>query len=223
MSALSRGKISDEPSGDMRKLSCGQLAALFYNQSLERAGPVAAPAVAEMTKVFENISGRQHCPGERDSALGRPHGTGCVGSPEGGRQQAVCHPEFSAGTRRGRPLHPLDPFYLARKAREYDFPTRFIKLAGDINLRKPYFILNKQDALKVMRKLLNGSRVLLLGVAYRRDSNYPRESPALKVMELLEQCGAEVIYHDPFIPVLKPQASYGLTAPFGGAGAKSAA
>ena len=107
----------------------------------------------------------------------------------------------------------LDPFYLAWKAREYDFPTRFIELAGEINLKMPYFVADKlQAALNAVKKPLNGSRVLVLGVAYKKDINDPRESPALKVIELLEDRGAEVMYHDPHIPVLRPQASYGRTA-----------
>jgi UDP-N-acetyl-D-glucosamine dehydrogenase len=193
---------------------CGELAELFYRQSLTEVVRVSSPAIAEMAKVFENTYRAVNialvnemallCDRMQldiwevlDAAATKPFGI------------QIFHP----GPGVGGHCIPLDPFYLAWKAREYDFPTRFIELAGEINLRMPYFVVDKlQAALNQEHKPLAGSRILLLGVAYKRDSNDPRESPALKVMELLEQRGAIVAYHDPHIPELRPQASFRRTA-----------
>ena len=96
---------------------------------------------------------------------------------------------------------PIDPFYLTWKAREYDFSTRFIELAGEINLRMPYFVVEKAARiLGTQRKSLRGAKVLVLGVAYKKDIPDERESPALKVIQILLKEGAEVSYHDPCIP-----------------------
>lgn len=101
---------------------------------------------------------------------------------------------------------PLDPHYLAWKAREYDFTLRFVELAGEINAGMPYFVIGKlARLLNAHGRPLRGARVLLLGVAYKRDVNDVRESPALRMMELLREAGSEVLYHDPLVPVLEPE------------------
>jgi UDP-N-acetyl-D-glucosamine dehydrogenase len=94
---------------------------------------------------------------------------------------------------------PLDPFYLSWKAKEYDFHTRFIELAGEINLSMPYHVVSTTlEALNKQKKTLNGSKVLVLGVSYKKDIDDLRESPSLTVIELLQKEGAEVFYNDPF-------------------------
>ena len=96
---------------------------------------------------------------------------------------------------------PVDPFYLAWKAREYDFSTRFIELAGEVNLSMPYFVVQKAERmLGLQAKSLRGSRVLVLGVTYKEDLPDMRESPALKVIQLLMKEGCEVEYYDPYVP-----------------------
>ena len=189
---------------------CGELAELFYQQSLGQVVRVTSPAVAEMAKVFENTYRAVNIALVNEMALLcdrmgldvwevlRAAGTKPFGIQI-----------FYPGPGVGGHCIPLDPFYLAWKAREYDFPTRFIELAGEINLRMPYFVVDKlQAALNQDKKPMTGARVLVLGVAYKKDSNDARESPALKVMELLEARGAEVVYHDPLIPEIRPQASF---------------
>jgi hypothetical protein len=104
---------------------------------------------------------------------------------------------------------PLDPFYLAWKAREYGSPTRFIELAGEVNVRMPEYVVEKlQLALNQVRKAVNGSRILVLGMAYKKDIDDPRESPAFELVEHLLSLGAEVDYHDPHIPVAPKMRSW---------------
>jgi len=108
---------------------------------------------------------------------------------------------FDPGPGVGGHCIPLDPFYLAWKAREYDFHVRFIELAGEINVSMPYFVREKVTrVLNEDGRAVKNSKLLVLGVAYKKDIEDWRESPALKVIELLEKDGAEIQYHDPFVP-----------------------
>jgi UDP-N-acetyl-D-glucosamine dehydrogenase len=110
---------------------------------------------------------------------------------------------FKPGPGLGGHCIPLDPFYLSWKAREVDFYTEFIELAGKVNSNMPYFCRDKINrALNERGRPLRGSRVLVLGVAYKADIDDVRESPALKLIELLQGHGAEVSYHDPYVPEL---------------------
>jgi UDP-N-acetyl-D-glucosamine dehydrogenase len=100
---------------------------------------------------------------------------------------------------------PIDPFYLTWKAREYGQNTRFIELAGEINTAMPQYVVNRvSEALNGKRKAVNGSRVLLLGLAYKANVDDDRESPTYHLMDLLKQQGAEVAYYDPHVPVIRP-------------------
>jgi UDP-N-acetyl-D-glucosamine dehydrogenase len=108
---------------------------------------------------------------------------------------------FDPGPGVGGHCIPLDPFYLAWKAREYDFHVRFIELAGEINVGMPYFVREKViRALNERGQAIKGAKILVLGVAYKRDVDDCRESPAVKVMELLAREGARIDYHDPHVP-----------------------
>lgn len=189
---------------------CGELAQLFYSQSLDRVIQVKSPAVAEMAKVFENTYRAVNIALVNEMALLCDRmGLDVWDVLDAAGTKPFGIQIFSPGPGVGGHCIPLDPFYLAWKARQYDFPTRFIELAGEINWRMPYFVVDKlQDLLNQDRKPLNGSRVLLLGVAYKKNSNDDRESPALKVFEILEQRGAEVCYHDPLVAEVRPQASF---------------
>jgi UDP-N-acetyl-D-glucosamine dehydrogenase len=116
---------------------------------------------------------------------------------------------FYPGPGLGGHCIPIDPFYLTSKAREYDFPTKFIELAGEVNTAMPYYVVQRvMEALNNRRKSINGSRILLLGMAYKKDIDDPRESPSFKLLELLQEKGAEVHYNDPHIPVLPPMRKY---------------
>ena len=110
---------------------------------------------------------------------------------------------FYPGPGMGGHCIPIDPFYLSWKAKEYDFTTRFIQLAGEINVSIPYYVVSKTvDALNEREKSIKGAKILILGVAYKKDVDDARESPALAVMDLLQKKGATVLYHDPYISSL---------------------
>lgn len=186
--------------------ACQDVACTMYQQTILTVVPVSSPAVAEMTKVFENtyravnialvnelamLCDRMEIDVWEvlDAAATKPFGIQI----------------FYPGPGVGGHCIPLDPFYLAWKAREYDFSTRFIELAGEINLRMPYFVKDKVvRALGEAGKPLYGSKILVLGVAYKKNIVDERESPALKVIQLLEKEGAHVVYHDPFVPEVHP-------------------
>jgi UDP-N-acetyl-D-glucosamine dehydrogenase len=108
---------------------------------------------------------------------------------------------FYPGPGLGGHCIPIDPFYLSRKAREYQFSTRFIELAGELNVQMPYYVVGKlEEALRARGRQLAGAQILLLGLAYKKDIDDPRESPSFKILELLEQKGAKVVYNDPHVP-----------------------
>ena len=112
---------------------------------------------------------------------------------------------FYPGPGLGGHCIPIDPFYLTWKAREFERSTRFIELAGEINTAMPVHVVERLgEALNSARKPLNGSRVLVLGLAYKPNVDDERESPSYRIMELLKQRGAEVAYYDPYVPVIRP-------------------
>ncbi len=116
---------------------------------------------------------------------------------------------FYPGPGLGGHCIPVDPYYLSWKAREYDFATRFIELAGEINTSMPYHVVESvADALNDRQKSINGSRILLLGVAYKKDVDDLRESPSLKLLELLAARGAKLDYNDPYFPALHKMRHY---------------
>jgi UDP-N-acetyl-D-glucosamine dehydrogenase len=120
------------------------------------------------------------------------------------------HP-FYPGPGLGGHCIPIDPFYLSWKAKEFDFRTRFIELAGEINNNMPYHVLSSVgSALNRHKKSVNGARVLILGVAYKKDIDDLRESPALTIIELLQKDGAQVSYHDPYFPFIGKGRKYDL-------------
>jgi UDP-N-acetyl-D-glucosamine dehydrogenase len=120
------------------------------------------------------------------------------------------HP-FYPGPGLGGHCIPVDPFYLSWKAKEWDFRTRFIELAGEINTNMPYHVLSSvSGALNRHKKSVNGARVLVLGVAYKKDIDDLRESPALTIIELLQKDGAQVSYHDPYFPFIGKGRKYDL-------------
>jgi UDP-N-acetyl-D-glucosamine dehydrogenase len=109
---------------------------------------------------------------------------------------------FYPGPGLGGHCIPIDPFYLTWKAREYEIPTRFIELAGEINTSMPRYVVTRlAEALNARAgKALNGARVLLVGIAYKKNVDDPRESPSFKLLELLSERGAELDFHDPYVP-----------------------
>ena len=189
-----------------------RMASAMYGSIFNRTVPVSSPATAEMTKLLENI---YRCVNialvnelkllcQRmdidiweviDAAKTKPFGF---------------HP-FYPGPGLGGHCIPVDPFYLSWKAKEFDFRTRFIELAGEINVSMPYNVVSAvTDALNARKKALNGAKVLLLGVAYKKDIDDLRESPALTIIELLQKAGAEVRYNDPYFAFVGKGRKYDL-------------
>ncbi len=192
--------------------TASDMASALYGAIFKRTVRVSSPAAAEMTKLLENI---YRCVNIAlvnelkllslrmgldiweviDAAATKPFGF---------------HP-FYPGPGLGGHCIPVDPFYLSWKAKEWDFRTRFIELAGEINISMPYHVIaSLASALNRHKKAVNGSRIMVLGLAYKKDVDDLRESPSLTIIELLQKEGAEVSYHDPFFPSVGKGRKYDL-------------
>jgi UDP-N-acetyl-D-glucosamine dehydrogenase len=189
-----------------------ELAGALYGSIFQRTVPVSSPAAAEMTKLLENI---YRCV---NIALVNELKLLCLRMNldiweviEAASTKPFGFHPFYPGPGLGGHCIPVDPFYLSWKAKEWDFRTRFIELAGEINTNMPYHVLASiGGALNGHKKSLNGSRVLILGVAYKKDIDDLRESPALTIIELLQKEGAQVSYHDPYFPFIGKGRKYDL-------------
>jgi len=182
--------------------ACTDVGAAFYAETIIKVIKCSSPAIAEMAKVFENTYRAVNIALVNEMALLCDRmGLDVWEMLDAAFTKPFGIQPFYPGPGVGGHCIPIDPFYLAWKAREFDFPTRFIELAGEINLRMPRFVVGKAERiLGSQGKALRGSRVLVLGAAYKRDLPDERESPAIRVMELLVAEGAQVSYHDPLIP-----------------------
>jgi UDP-N-acetyl-D-glucosamine dehydrogenase len=192
--------------------AASELAGALYGSIFARTIPVSSPAAAEMTKLLENI---YRCV---NIALVNELKLLCLRMgidiweviAAASTKPFGFHP-FYPGPGLGGHCIPVDPFYLSWKAKEWDFRTRFIELAGEININMPYHVLASiGGALNGHKKSLNGSRVMILGVAYKKDIDDLRESPALTIIELLQKEGAQVSYHDPYFPFIGKGRKYDL-------------
>jgi UDP-N-acetyl-D-glucosamine dehydrogenase len=192
--------------------TASQLAGALYNSIFRRIIPVSTPAAAEMTKLLENI---YRCV---NIALVNELKLLCLRMnidifeviAAASTKPFGFHP-FYPGPGLGGHCIPVDPFYLSWKAKEWDFQTRFIELAGEINSNMPYHVVASiGGALNKHKKALNGSKVLVLGMAYKKDIDDLRESPSLTVIELLQKEGAEVSYNDPYFPTVGRGRKYNL-------------
>ncbi len=179
-----------------------QIASALYGSIFSRTVPVSSPAVAEMSKLLENIYRCVNIALVNElKQLCERMGIDIFEVIEAAKTKPFGFQAFYPGPGLGGHCIPIDPYYLSWKAREFDFRTRFIELAGEINTRMPYYVVDRTaEALNVRRKALKGSRVLVLGVAYKKDIDDLRESPALTIIELLRKRGAEVAYSDPYFP-----------------------
>jgi len=179
-----------------------EVALAFYRQTILDVVPVSSSRAAEMVKVFENTFRAVNIALVNELAMlcDRMHlNVWEVLDAAGTKPFGIM--SFYPGPGVGGHCIPLDPHYLEWKAREFNFNTRFIALAGEINRRMPEFVLDKAMRLLSDRGLgLRGSQVLALGVAYKKDVDDPRESPAAEIIELLVQRGARLAYHDPLVP-----------------------
>ncbi|WP_458411715.1 nucleotide sugar dehydrogenase [Schinkia sp. CFF1] len=182
---------------------CTKVAASLYRSVLEgEVHEVSSPAVAEMEKIYENTFRHVNIALANEMAiLCNKMGIDVWEVIDAAKTKPYGFMPFYPGPGLGGHCIPIDPFYLTWKAREYNYHTRFIELAGEINNTMPAFVVDKMASiLNNVKKPLNGSKVLLLGVAYKKDIDDLRESPVLKIIEILEQKGVEIAYHDLFIP-----------------------
>ncbi|MGB4503411.1 MAG: nucleotide sugar dehydrogenase [Syntrophaceticus sp.] len=190
--------------------ACLDVAKTFYEQTIINVVPVSSPSVAEMTKVFENTYRSINIALVNEimllcdrMGLDVWEVVDAAGTKPFGIQT------FYPGPGVGGHCIPIDPFYLTWRARQFDFHTRFIELAGEINIQASYHVVDVVSrALNKVGKCLNGSKILVLGVAYKKDISDVRESPALKIIELLRKDYADVSYHDPHVPHLKAHHPY---------------
>ncbi len=177
------------------------LAALVYSSFNESVHKVSSPRVAEMEKLLENIFRIVNVSLVNEMALlANRMDIDIWEVIEAAATKPYGFMPFYPGPGAGGHCIPLDPFYLSWKAKEYNFNAKFIELAGEINDMMPHYILVKAlNVLNRRQKSLNGSKILVLGVAYKKDISDDRESPILKIIELLRHKGAEVIYNDPYV------------------------
>lgn len=182
---------------------CTEIAATLYRNVLEgEIFTVSSPAVAEMEKILENTFRNINVALVNEMAiLCERMGIDVWEVIEAAKTKPYGFMAFYPGPGLGGHCIPIDPFYLTWKAREYDYHTRLIEIAGEINDYMPEFVVEKAShILNNFKKPLNGSKVLLLGAAYKKDIDDLRESPVLKVIEHLEKRNAQVSYNDPYIP-----------------------
>jgi len=185
--------------------ACLERAKSLYGQVVERLVPVSSCRVAEATKLLENIFRSVNIALVNELKLVY----GAMGIDiwevvEAAKTKPFGFMAFYPGPGLGGHCIPIDPFYLTWKAREYGQHTRFIELAGEINTRMPEQVIHRTaDALNAQRKAINGSKVLILGLAYKPDVDDERESPSYVLMNLLSERGAKVEYFDPYVPVIK--------------------
>jgi UDP-N-acetyl-D-glucosamine dehydrogenase len=189
-----------------------ELAGALYGSIFKRTVPVSSPAAAEMTKLLENIYRCVNIALVNElKMLCQRMGLDIWEVIEAASTKPFGFHPFYPGPGLGGHCIPVDPFYLSWKAKEWDFRTRFIELAGEINTNMPYYVLSSVSAaLNQQKKSVNGSRVLVLGVAYKKDIDDLRESPALTIIELLQKEGAQVSYHDPYFPFIGKGRKYDL-------------
>src|SRR2546423_6486306 len=189
-----------------------EVARAFYSAIFNRTVPVSSPAAAEMTKLLENIYRCVNIALVNElKLLCLRMGIDIWEVIEAASTKPFGFHPFYPGPGLGGHCIPVDPFYLSWKAKEWDFHTRFIELAGGINTNMPNHVLDSvTHALNQQKKAVNGSKVLVLGVAYKKDIDDLRESPALTIIELLQKAGAQVSYNDPYFPTVGRGRKYDL-------------
>lgn len=190
--------------------ACLEIALALYNQVIVKTVPVSSPKVAEATKLLENIyrSINIALVNELKIVFDRMN-IDVWEVIDAASTKPFGFQAFYPGPGLGGHCIPIDPFYLTWKAREYDINTKFIELAGEINTLMPYYVVEKaSEVLNKHKKSLNGSKVLILGASYKKDIDDMRESPSLKLIEILREKGAEVNYYDPYVPKLPKTRKY---------------
>jgi UDP-N-acetyl-D-glucosamine dehydrogenase len=189
-----------------------ELAAALYGSIFNRVVRVSSPAAAEMTKLLENIYRCVNIALVNElKLLSLRMGLDIWEVIDAAATKPFGFQPFYPGPGLGGHCIPVDPFYLSWKAKEFDFRTKFIELAGEVNVAMPYHVISAViNALNRQKKALNGANVLVLGVAYKKDIDDLRESPSLTIIELLQKEGAKVSYHDPYFPFIGRGRKYDL-------------
>ncbi len=186
------------------------LARTLYDAVVVGTVAVSSPDAAEATKLLENIFRSVNIALVNElKVVFERMGIDVWEVIEAAKTKPFGYMPFYPGPGLGGHCIPIDPFYLTWRAREFEIPTRFIELAGEINTSMPEHVMDRLAlALNDDRKSIKGSRILLLGVAYKKDVDDMRESPSLRLIELLREYGALIDYHDPFVPSLPPTRKY---------------
>ncbi|MFL6545506.1 MAG: nucleotide sugar dehydrogenase [Candidatus Udaeobacter sp.] len=186
--------------------ACLDRATALYRKAIDTVVPVSSCRVAEATKLLENIFRSVNIALVNELKLVyAAMGIDIWEVIEAAKTKPFGFMPFYPGPGLGGHCIPIDPFYLTWKAREHGQHTRFIELAGEINTRMPEHVVHRvADALNTQRKAINGSKILILGLAYKPNVDDERESPSYVLMKLLTEGGAEVAYYDPYVPVIKP-------------------
>lgn len=190
--------------------ACLTHANALYGAIVEKTVPVSSTKVAEATKLLENIYRAVNIALVNElKILFDRMGIDIYEVIEAAKTKPFGFQAFYPGPGLGGHCLPIDPFYLTWKAREYDFHTRFIELAGEINTFMPYYVVEKvRHGLNRRSKSIQSSKILILGLAYKKDVDDTRESPSLKLIELLMQNGANVDYNDPYVPETRKMRKY---------------
>ena len=188
---------------------CLEASVALYNQ-ITQSVPVSSTRAAELTKLLENTFRSVNIAMVNElKILAHKMGIDLFEVIDAAATKPFGYKPFYPGPGLGGHCIPIDPFYLAWKAKEYDFSARFIHLAGEINVSMPYYVIEKTaEALNNHKKSINGSRIMILGMAYKKDIDDDRESPGYVIMKMLMEKGAVVTYNDPWIPELKPTRKY---------------
>jgi UDP-N-acetyl-D-glucosamine dehydrogenase len=207
---ITRNEIPKVVGGIDRKAS--EVAIALYASIFRRTVPVSNTAVAEMTKLLENIYRCVNIALVNElKLLCMRMGIDIWEVIAAAATKPFGFQPFYPGPGLGGHCIPIDPFYLSWKAKEFDFATRFIELAGEINMAMPYHMVEFiGEALNVRSKSLNGSKILVLGVSYKKDIDDLRESPAITIIEALQKSGASVAYNDPYFPKIGKGRRYDL-------------
>lgn len=184
--------------------ACTEMGVLFYSQIIENVVPVSSARVAETAKLLENTFRAVNIALVNEMALMCERmGINVWEVIEAAATKPYGFMPFYPGPGLGGHCIPLDPMYLSWKAKSYGFHNKFIELASDINGNMPRYVVDKVgELLNLEGKAIHGSNILILGMAYKRDVNDVRESPSLEIFKLLQLRGAQVSYHDPFVPTL---------------------
>jgi UDP-N-acetyl-D-glucosamine dehydrogenase len=185
--------------------ACTDVAVALYESCIDTVVRVSSTETAELVKLLENTFRSVNIGMVNEMAIVCDKlGVDVWEVIDAAATKPFGYMKFTPGPGIGGHCIPLDPHYLAWKMRSLNYKTRFIDLAGEVNTAMPAFVVTKvARALNEDRKAVNGSRALVVGVAYKKDIDDVRESPALDVMRLLEQDGAEVVYHDPYVPTIR--------------------